>query len=276
MGKGDNEKAIDAWVLQGSGSKLDLKAPSLVKGKRAHLILRQDGNLNAGHSSRVRSGLWTGGFQHFSSFNLAVMSGQQSCKKYVRRPWYIYRDYEGLSRIDFVPPDAMSACIALESNGQKEIVLSLVISHSLMWPSNSKAASYTFDASRNGEARVGSDLGDTYLKVTGASASFSFTGETLTARIVMNGIAFLSIGGDVNFDPAAMFQQAENYYATVAQNCVLQSSSPTLDKAFFWSKIAILESYSETEIGSGFFAGFPEFSWFLAGMAFGHRSQHIS
>jgi len=263
MVQSDNEKVIDAWVLQGSGSKLDLKAQSLVKGKRAHLILRQDGNLNTGHSTRVRSGLWTGGFQHFSSFNIEALPGHLSCKKYVRRPWYIYRDYDGLSRIDFVPPDAMGACIALQSNGQMEILLTIVISHSMMWPSGRRAASYTFEASRNSVARVESNLGDTYVKVTGADASFSFAGETLTARIVMDGTVFLSIGSDVNFDPAAAFQQAENYYAAVTRNCVLQSSSSRLDKAFFWSKIAILESYSETEVGNGFFAGFPEFSWFF-------------
>ena len=98
-----NNKVLDAWVKANDRSNMNLSYFSLVKGKKAHLIIRQDGNLNAGASGRNRTGFWVGGIQHFSSMSLKLLKRSSICKKYVRRPYYIYRKYNGLSRIDFIP-----------------------------------------------------------------------------------------------------------------------------------------------------------------------------
>ncbi|MGC8515222.1 MAG: amylo-alpha-1,6-glucosidase [Thermoplasmata archaeon] len=259
----DNSRIIDAWVLEYLSGPNTFMSPSMVKGKKAHLILRQDGQMNAPPSPRKRYGLWDGSMQHFSSLHLKINGENVSCLKYIRRPWYIYRQYSGFSRIDFVPPDRNFACIALDSDRKQELVFSFEISHLLMWPSGRKAAHFKTQNHENNIFEISSDIGQTFISVIGSEASFTFRDGILTARIDLKGRAFLSIGSEVSANAEELFRQAEEYYRRVHENCVLKSSLFRLDKTFLWSKIAILESYSETDAGNGFFAGFPEFSWFF-------------
>ena len=259
----DNSRIIDAWVLEDLGGSTTFKSPSMVKGKKAHLILRQDGQLNAPPSPRKRYGMWDGSMQHFSSLHLMIDGGNVNCRKYIRRPWYVYRQYSGFSRIDFVPPDRNFACIALASDAKHELVFSIEISHLLMWPSGRKAVHFKAQNDENSVFRISSDIGQTLISVSGSEASFTFQDGILKATIGIRGSAFICIGSEVGPNAEELFRQAQEYSRRVQENCVLKSSLFSLDKTFLWSKLAILESYSETDIGNGFFAGFPEFSWFF-------------
>jgi glycogen debranching enzyme len=259
----DSNRIIDAWVLEDISGSLNFNAPSLVKGKKAHLILRQDGQLNAPPSSRKRYGLWTGSMQHFSSLHMESNGKNALCLKYIRRPWYIYRQYSGFSRIDFVPPDSKFACISLASDTDQVLTISFEISHLLMWPSGKKPDKFTAQVLNKGTFKLFSDLGQTLVSVSGSNASFRFFEGILTVRVYIKERAFICIGSEVATDEEELFSQAEQYYCRVKEKCILKSSSFRLDKTFLWSKIAILESYSETDGGNGFFAGFPEFSWFF-------------
>jgi len=263
LNSGDNSRVIDAWILEDTSRPLTFNGHSLVKGKRTHLILRQDGQLNAPPSPRKRYGLWTGSIQHFSSLHLESDGKDVVCRKYIRRPWYIYRQYSGFSRIDFVPPDKNMACISLVSDKEQELILSFEISHLLMWPSGKKGREFSIQNVDKQVSKVSSDIGQTLISVSESEASLSLLNGILTMRIDLKGRAFICIGEEVATNEEKLFRQAKEYYAQAVEKCTLNSSSFALDKTFLWSKIAILESYSETAAGNGFFAGFPEFSWFF-------------
>ncbi|MCL4452405.1 MAG: hypothetical protein M1327_07280 [Candidatus Thermoplasmatota archaeon] len=234
-----------------------------MKGKKAHLILRQDGHLDTPSSSRKRYGLWTGNLQHFSMLHMEMNGSPLKCMKYVRRPWYIYREYSHLSRIDFVPPGSSFACISLATETDQDLTISLEINHSKMWPSVERPGTYRVRQDDKGLIQISSDLGQTFISLSGSHAEASFKDGKLTLQVAIKARAFISIGSEIGSDEEELFEQAERYYGSAMENCVLKSSLFRLDKTFFWSKIAIIESYSETEVGNGFFAGFPEFSWFF-------------
>ena len=259
----DNDKVMDAWILEGRASQSGLHGLSLVKGKKAHLILRKDGQIDMPSSSRKRHGLWTGSLQHFSVLHMEINGTPLKCIKYVRRPWYIYREYANLSRIDFVPPGSNFACISLASETDQDLTITLGINHTKMWPSVEKPGSYRVRQDDKGSIQILSDLGQTYISFSGSHAAVSFNDDRITLQVAVKGRAFLCIGSEVGSDEEELFSQAEKYYRLALENCVLRSSLFRLDKTFLWSKVAIIESYSETDAGNGFFAGFPEFSWFF-------------
>jgi len=261
-----NNKVVDAWVKANDRSNMNLSYFSLVKGKKAHLIIRQDGNLNAGASGRNRTGFWVGGIQHFSSMSLKLLKKGSRCKKYVRRPYYIYRKYNGLSRIDFIPPDSKSLVIALYPHDPCKIELSFKISHLKMWPLNKTSTTYRFTSENGDDARIEGEFTKTNIHLSGFKQS-DISYDDSTNNITISGkIADLStilIGEDPVLDVESGFKDTRDYFSKVTENCIIESSLLGLNKAFLWAKISLLESYSETEVGNGFYAGFPRFSWFF-------------
>ena len=261
-----NNKVLDAWVKTNDRSNMNLSYFSLVKSKRAHLIIRQDGNLSAGASGRNRTGFWVGGVQHFSSMDLKLVKKGSSCKKYVRRPYYIYRKYNSLSRIDFIPPENKSIVIALQPHNSCKIELSIKIAHLKMWPLNKSPSGYKFMSRMKDQAIIESEITKTIIHLYGFMQSEIRYDHNTNNVIISGKIADLStvvIGEDPIADTEVAFKKARDYFSKVTENCILESSIPGLDKAFLWAKISLLESYSETEAGNGFYAGFPRFSWFF-------------
>ncbi len=261
-----NNRVLDAWVKVNDKTNTNLLYFSLVKGKRAHLIIRQDGNLKAAASGRNRTGFWVGGTQHFSSLNLKLVKKRSTCRKYVRRPFCIYRKYQNLSRIDFIPSESKSLVIALKPDKPCRIELSFKITHLKMWPVNKSPSVYRFMSKIGDQAIIESEFAKTVIHLSGFTHSeIRYDNHTNNLNVSGNivDLSTVVIGEDPVQDTESALKDTANYFSKVTGNCILESSIPGLDKAFLWAKISLLEAYSETEAGNGFYAGFPRFSWFF-------------
>lgn len=260
----DNGRVIDSWVVSFDPGSLDSGRLCLLKGRRAHLVMLQNGGISTAPSGRFRSGFWEGGVQHFASAEMLVdgISSDTLFRKYVRRLHCIYRDFGSVERIDFMQHDAPGLCISLKSDGTHDVTFRFEPSHMLMWPDGKRASGYALERTPEGAA-VSSGIARTLYIHRPASAEISMEGGRLsvTFRKVSEAMLMICPGGcgEKDFN----FEEVVRHHSAVAGKCTLHTPDFTFDKAFLWAKHDLLEFYSETEVGNGFFAGFPEFSWFF-------------
>ena len=94
-------------------------------------------------------------------------------------------------------------------------------------------------------------------------ASVEYDGRLLTVAFPNCREATLLVcpgsSGETDLD----FERHTGFHEKAAQKCVLKTPDFGFNKAFLWAKHDLLEFYSESEHGNGFYAGFPEFSWFF-------------
>ncbi len=257
----DNGRRIDAWIVEAGASTQTGHHLSLLKGRRSHLLTLQNGCIQTAPSGRFRSGFWEGGTQHVSSLEMTVdgLPSGGMFRKYVRRLHCTYRSYGAAERLDFVHFSSPMACIAVRSDGGHDIVFRLEISHKLMWPDGRTAPGYEFQSS-GGSGYAKSELAETFFKVEGGSISFGGNVATVLMPSCTESMLVISAGP---VDEGADLEGHRRYFGRVRRRCVLRTPDFAFNKAFLWAKHTLLEMYSESEKGNGFFAGFPEFSWFF-------------
>lgn len=255
---------MDVWVVTNSSHLLGASHLSLLKGKKAHLVTLQDGSISTASSGRFRTGFWEGGLQHFSSMSMSRdgKPHEMTLRKYVRQLHSIYRQYGGVERLDFIQHDKPGLCIALRSDGKHELSIQLKMSHKTMWPEERSATDFALQR-EEGSYVMGSSVNSTRFSVVGEGATVSLKDGWVTASFpsCSRGMLFVSAKSvsEEHFDYGLM----TDYHNRVVQECILETPDFTFNKAFLWAKHDILEFYSETEVGNGFYAGFPEFSWFF-------------
>ncbi|MEM3851620.1 MAG: amylo-alpha-1,6-glucosidase [Methanomassiliicoccales archaeon] len=257
----DNRKIMDCWVVESSQKSLD--ALTLLKGKKAHLILLQNGTLDSASSGRYRTGLWCGGRRHFNSLRMYVddTPAERLAVKYVRKPHCTYRLYEGFERLDYIPYSSPALCMHFLIGRGHRILLCVDISHGLAWPAISKSLDYSL--SRRGRiATVSSEGGMTRILLPDKHAACSLDGAKLSI-LLEAGRKTVVIGDTSLMEEDLDFNLNKRIHGTPAKYSVLETPDFVLNKCFFWAKHDLLEFYSETEAGNGFYAGFPEFSWFF-------------
>lgn len=265
----DNKTVIDSWIIENHERLRNGYYYSLLKGKKAHLIVMQNGNLNAGRNSRHRTGLWFGGTRIFSTFEMSI-NGKSSLDNYiktVRRLAYTYRDYTNLERIDYIVFDKNAYVIELKSknkNSLTNINLNFKMSHGIMWPQSKECDHYASTLENKENMVIKSDIDSTRFKIdTDGTCSINFADNTLSIYLSIKENGSIVVSKDDEILSKDDFERNISYHNTSNRYAILETSSFELNKAFFWAKHDILEFYSETEVGNGFYAGFPEFSWFF-------------
>lgn len=259
----DNLRVQDAWIVE-DREDAGASGLSLLKGKKAHLVCLQNGNISTAPSGRFRTGFWEGGTQHFASMEMLV-DGKRSedrLVKYVRRLHCIYRDYGGVERIDFIQHDKAGLCIALKAGGKHGIAFRFHPSHLRMWPDCERAKDYSVEK-REGGLLCRSSIASTRYLVIGQGATVEFDGDAVVVSLTDCGNSLLYICSNQTEESDFNFADQERHHSSVKERCVLKTPDFRFNKAFLWAKHDLLEFYSETEVGDGFFAGFPEFSWFF-------------
>lgn len=261
MGIEANSGRMDAWVVTrdyaGAGSYF-----SLVKGKRAHLVVLQDGSISTGSSGRLRTGMWEGGRRHFSSLDMLIDGRPcgELFSKYVRMPHATYRSYGEVERVDFMQYGSPLLCIMLESNGEHDIQISFRAEHMTMWPEERRAEDYSFDCSGD-DLVLRSSVNATKYVLKGGKLSF---GEgRVIASIPSCRRATLLVCGSGAGESDCDYNLNKSHNMSTSEQCILETPDFSFNKVFYWAKHDLLEFFSETEVGSGFYAGFPEFSWFF-------------
>ncbi len=260
----DNRRRMDAWVVLRGAVGFGPDNLSLIKGKKAHLIVLQNGNMSTAPSGRFRTGFWEGGRQHFASLTMQIDDKHSDAmfRKYVRRPHYTYREYDNVERIDFVQFDIPGLCIAVKSDGSHDVIFRLQASHATMWPVEETAENY--ELVRDGSSYiVKSSLSSTRLAARGKDAGVTFDGRNVTVTFPQCTEAILFVCDGSSTEGDFDLKKQAGYHSRISEMCVLKTPDFMFNKAFFWAKHDLLEFYSETEIGNGFYAGFPEFSWFF-------------
>ncbi len=261
----DNLRVMDAWILENRPGLRRGDFLSFVKGRKSHFIVLQNGTIHSAPSGRFRTGIWFGGEEHVSSFDIKV-SGK-SCagtfRKQVRRLAYTYREYEHFERIDFAPFDKSAIAVALRFAGPTTAVIEMDVNHRTMWPENRTAGGYELSRPSSGTLSVKSDLTETDVAVSNGEAGASLEGNVLKVTTRCDGFCLISISTGGKSAEAADFARNVDYHSSSLDSCVLDTPSFEMNKYFLWAKHDLLELFSESDQGKGFFAGMPEFSWFF-------------
>lgn len=264
MNAGDNGKRMDVWVVSNKTHALGASSLSLLKGKRAHLVNLQDGSISTGTSGRFRTGFWEGGRQHFSSMSMLVdgKRHEMHLRKYVRQLHSTYRQYRNVERLDFIQHDAPGLCIALKSDGKHEVSIRFRASHKTMWPQEHSSTDFTFE--READSYVlSSSVNATRFSVSGEGATVSFRDGWVEANFPRCSKAMLFVSSRDMLPERFNYELLSDYHSRVSRECILETPDFAFNKTFLWAKHDLLEFYTETEVGNGFYAGFPEFSWFF-------------
>jgi glycogen debranching enzyme len=261
----DNAVLMNEWIVENKGNTRRGDFLTLVKGKKSHFILLQNGNIDTSSSGRFRTGIWFGGEQHVSSFKLIIggRSSSELFRKQVRTPGYTYRQYVNAERIDYAPFGKPCIATVLRCSKSEPMEIRMRMSHRTMWPENRIADAYSLVELRRNAFVVRSSLAETLIKLSGSACTFTLRDGELTISVHGRGPFMLSVGKDGNSASLSDLQKNEQYHSYATKNCVLQTPSFEINKCFLWAKHDLTDFYSEGDQGSGFYAGMPEFSWFF-------------
>ncbi len=261
----DNFKDLYHWIVENSGSVKKGNYLSALKTDRLHFISLQNGSLQSGRSQRNRIGLWDLDTKHISSFELNSEStkGEDDFISYVRGLGYIYRKYRDYERLDFIPPGKSSLIIAVKANQASAFSLEIGIQHALAWPSKEIANTYRV-REEPGKTVFKSEIAETIISITGAGDfRVNTDGSNYHARLSKTSSFILTITCDGKEPEDGDFQKTKDFHNRINEICKLETPSFELNKLFLWAKHDLIELYTKTEFGSGFYAGMPTFSWFF-------------
>ncbi len=268
----DNYAIMDAWVREFNTS-LESNNYSLLANRIGHFIAFQNGDIQSENFRRNRTGLWFGltGLIRYIKFSVDGKPLKENIRKYVRKPEYIYREFENLERIDYMPLNKKILNMVFNPGTKLNLDIEMNLIQSKPWPS--ELSIYPEIKIENSSIHVKSELINYYI-------SFSNTeGTDINYR---NGILNISFVTDHAFE-IQIYEENEmeeendlgnitSYYENINNVSKLSSSSFELDKAFYWAKHDLSQFYFELNDDlKGFYAGFPCFSWI-----FGRDSCWIS
>ena len=264
LDESSNTTQMEYWVKIPE-DRLDGFNYCIIKGKKSHFISYINGEVLPTDFRRTRNGFWEDGKGHVSEFRVFIddVSAAEVIRKYVRGLGYIYREYYGMERLDYVLADRGLLSIWFRADKRHSIKVKLKVDHRSAWPATDEGK----DAHiiRNGKRfSVTSTNGATFFSVeSDGSISYDMTGSYLTILVSSFTLLHMTISSDDAVEGGDELERTMNYHLGIKDSLLIETGNTKLDKLFLWAKHDLLEFYSETGVGSGWFAGFPVFSWFF-------------
>jgi len=259
----DNYRDMWHWIRVPSGP-LESYSYTMVKGSKAHFIAYMNGTIRRSDMHRSRVGYWKDSVSHLASLD-GMVNGRrlaEAFRKYVRGLGFIYRQYEGLERIDYISEKDGSLHIQISAVGRTDLELELEIGHTVAWPSHASASTFSVSAGHS-TACVLSEISRTCISIFGEDdAVIEAHGDRVMVRIPDLHEAEIVISDGIS-EEADDMESTMRYHERIADVAVLETPDFRFNKTFLWAKHDILEFYTETSKGNGWFAGFPIYSWFF-------------
>jgi len=273
------------------------------KGLRAFLVTRQNGRMEqlaGGQEGRDRAGFWCDHFRALRSLDFdARIEGEVNrltdfATKYVDGLGWKGHAYAlggiDVHRLDFVSINDLSAFIVMRftnhNNAAVEIEISTMgeIGPRYMWPSSDAdvRGSENIEGSTARIFDCGHYLVATHFGPKGSN--FECDGGKFRAgvssHIPQNGKGDVIFAALVDFDEVKLGKRA----ASIASSCAsefrrsaqyyegqmlamptIHTTDSLLNRAIDSAKGVLIELYSDSPVGKGWFAGIPCFSWFFTG-----------
>lgn len=271
--EGDNLSEEDYWISEIGDTPARGFAQSALKGRKGHAVTNQNGDLLSRPTNRVRTGFWTGEVSHISGmkFTSNGSGSDESFVKHVRSFGYTYRHHKTYERLDYIPEGKGMYSMIILPNGRNAVEISLDILYILSWPSGKVGEKYTVKEGKE-EITVSSGISETVLTFP-REVSYTTTRNSFGIRIELrvDADSEITISGDCSKVAGEDLENTIKYHSSVKEHSILHTPDFRLNKLFLWAKHDLLELYTETGAGSGFYAGLPGFSWF-----FGRDGEWIS
>ena len=268
-----NESDINHWIVERKISHSDGYYLSVLKNGVTHFVSYQNGSIESGLSNRRRVGLWSFDKQHLSGLDIRVngKSEKETFVKYVRGLGYIYRQYEDFERLDFISGKSSILEIELRSGRKTTFEIDLQVLHEVSWPQNSSVNEYKIEIKQE-RVEVTSNIASTYIYY---ESDGKVNVKAKKSTICIKSESSYKVGIYISCDKSK--QDQSDLKNSLATNGLVDSVSNLItpsfriNKLFKWAKHDLLELFTSTPIGDGFYAGMPEFSWF-----FGRDGEWIS
>lgn len=263
--EGDNDRVPDLWVRESRGGSPSDLGYTLVKGLRTHLLLRLHGDLTDVPSGRNRTGLWYQDRRHVSALTTEWEGAPLAARfrKQVRGLGFLYRSFGEVERVDAVQAERGGAAIWFLARRPGALRLRMRLAHGAMWPENPVPATYQLKG-RAGRWALESPQGSTGVGLWPPGAwETRLTDDLLelTARGVGEARVELSLDG--SRWRRGDLERALAYHRRSLRGPRLETPSFRMNKLFLWAQHDLLELYSDSAVGRGFYAGLPCFSWFF-------------
>lgn len=261
----DNEKDMDHWILERRCSRSDGYYSSSIKTGKLHFVSYQNGSLESWISPRRRIGLWNFDRQHISGLDIMFngRSEKETFVKYVRGYAYIYRQFEDFERLDFIPNGKSIFEIELRSSFPGNFKIEIQVLHETAWPESEIGKTYEVKSGSN-LMEIGSNLAKTIVswKSNGnVKATFKDNKIKLLSQASSKLSIYISCDGSLPED--GDLESSIEYNESINKISHLVTPSFKINKLFRWAKHDLLELFTPTPIGNGFYAGIPQFSWFF-------------
>lgn len=259
----DNESEADYWISDSSYSRGF--AYSAMKGWYSHFVSNQNGDLIAHPTNRIRTGLWVDSTCHVSGFSTEFngKSAQDEFISQVRSFGFTYRKYRSCERVDYIPEKKGGASFIFLPPGRGILSVTLQISHMRSWPSESSGSQYETQELPDGVS-VKSEVAQTFIHVTpGTKMRREICPDGVALHIDIESASEIYVSGDGSYPEADEMERAIAFHDSVKYLSVLKTPDFRLNKLFLWTKHDLMELFSHSSVGSGFYAGLPGFSWFF-------------
>lgn len=261
----DNEIDMNHWVVERKTSGSDGYYNSVLKNGITHFISYQNGSIESGKSNRRRIGLWSFDKQHLSSLDIKVngRSEKDTFVKYVRGFGYVYRQYKDFERIDFIPSKKSIFEIELRSENFCSFEIDLQVLHEVAWPQIKSEDEYVVDVKENClEIMTGTASTSIYYASDG-KIDIQANRNTISVKSESASKIGIYVSCDKSIpDPSDLENSLiSNEWINGISNLITPSFR--INKLFKWAKHDLVELFTPTPIGNGFYAGMPEFSWFF-------------
>lgn len=241
------------------------KSLSALKSENMHMVIGQNGFFSSEKSNRDRTGLWYMNTRHISSLSISYAGDSNALpfEKYVRSFGYIYRQYKGSERVDYIPRDKGAYVIKMRFHEASSVNVSLGVSHEKAWPSAESCDSYKVD-SEPGRISLRSRLAETtiHFGCNGVSSAIS-NGSSVEISFCDSSEIEMQISCDGALASDDDLGRTLKFHNQVKDSAMLESPDFRYNKLFLWAKHDLVELYSCSPNGNGFFAGMPKFSWFF-------------
>lgn len=261
----DNERDMDHWIVERGTSKSDGFYSSAIKCGSTHMVLSQNGSIESWVSPRRRVGLWNFDTQHLSSLDIEVdgRNEKDTFVKYVRGYGYIYRQYENFERLDFISHGKAIMEMELRSETKSKFEIRLDILHETAWPQSNIADTYELNIKENcieAKSNIASTL--VYYRSDG-KAEIIAESNKICIKSDSASTMGIYISCDGSSPEAKDLDDSVKYNEKPNGISKLTTPSFRINKLFKWAKHDLLELFTSSPIGNGFYAGIPQFSWFF-------------
>ena len=262
---GDNERDMDHWIVERDTSRSEGFYSSVIKNGPVHFVCGQNGSIESWISPRRRVGLWNFDTQHLSGLDIKVngKSEKQTFLKYVRGFAYIYRQYEDFERLDFIASKKAILEMELRSEKLVNFEINIQILHETAWPQSNFGKDYRVKVNER-YIRISSSIASTTINYkSNGNTKIAIDNQKIT--ISSDSASFLDIyvSCDDSLPEENDLENSIKYNEKTNTISNLVTPSFRINKLFRWAKHDLLELFTPTPIGNGFYAGIPQFSWFF-------------